>query len=118
VVVHEFGHSFAGLADEYYYDDQYENFYNSQEEPWEQNITTLADFPSKWQDLLPSTTAIPTAPDSGNMGKVGVYEGGGYMSKGVFRAFQDCRMKTNECAAFCPVCQRAISRLIQFYTGE
>lgn len=116
VVVHEFGHSFAGLADEYYYDDQYENFYNSKEEPWEQNITTLADFPSKWQDLLSSDTEIPTIPDNGNMGKIGVYEGGGYMSKGVFRAFQNCRMNTNECAAFCPVCQRAISRLIQFYT--
>ena len=50
------------------------------------------------------------------MNQIGVYEGGGYMSKGVYRAFQDCRMKTNECKAFCPVCQRALSRLIEFYT--
>ena len=27
VTVHEFGHSFGGLADEYFYDDQYSNFY-------------------------------------------------------------------------------------------
>lgn len=116
VVVHEFGHSFAALADEYYYDDQYENFYRPEVEPWEQNITTLADFGSKWQDMLPSGTPVPTAPDPAHPEKIGVYEGGGYMSKGVYRACQDCRMKTNECAAFCPVCQRALRRLIAFYT--
>ena len=41
---------------------------------------------------------------------------GGYQSKGVFRAFQDCRMKTNEAPAFCAVCQRALRRMIEFYT--
>ena len=40
VVVHEFGHSFGGLADEYYYDDQYEQYYNAETEPWEPNLTT------------------------------------------------------------------------------
>ena len=34
VVVHEFGHSFAGLADEYYYDDQYTEYYYPGVEPW------------------------------------------------------------------------------------
>ena len=116
VVVHEFGHSFAGLADEYYYDDQYENYYSSDREPWEQNLTTLKDFGAKWQDLLPHGTKVPTPPNERKMNRIGVYEGGGYMSKGVYRAYQDCRMKTNECAAFCPVCQRAISRIIDFYT--
>ncbi len=118
VVVHEFGHSFAGLADEYYYDDQYENYYSPDVEPWEQNITTLKNFAEKWQDMLPRRTAIPTQPDAKHPERIGVYEGGGYMSKGVYRAFQDCRMKTNECKAFCPVCQRALSRLINFYTHE
>lgn len=118
VVVHEFGHSFGGLADEYYYDDQYENYYRPNEEPWEQNITTLADLASKWQDMLPRKTRIPTPPDAKHPDRIGVYEGGGYMSKGVYRAFQDCRMKTNECRAFCPVCQRALKRLIEFYTEQ
>ena len=87
-------------------------------EPWEQNITTLRNFSAKWQDLLPAKVAknIPTAPNPKKLDQIGVYEGGGYMSKGVYRAFQDCRMKTNECKAFCPVCQRALSRLIEFYT--
>ena len=115
VVVHEFGHSFAGLADEYYYDDQYENFYTPDTEPWEQNITTLKDFASKWQDLLPKKTQIPTRPTDKQPDRIGVYEGGGYMSHGVYRAYQDCRMKTNECKAFCPVCQRAIERMVDFY---
>lgn len=104
VVVHEFGHSFGGLADEYYYDDQYEQFYNSETEPWEPNITTKVDFDSKWKDLMPDNA--------------GLYEGGGYMSKGVWRGSPDCRMKTNTYAEFCPVCRRSLERIIRFYTEE
>ena len=105
VVVHEFGHSFAGLADEYYYDDQYVEFYYPDSEPWEQNITTLADFESKWKDMLDD-------------GKAELLEGAGYQSKGVYRPAKDCRMHTNRAEGFCPVCQRALSRIIEFYTEE
>ena len=104
VVVHEFGHSFGGLADEYFYDDQYEQYYNSETEPWEPNITTKVDFDSKWKDMMPD--------------KADLYEGGGYMSKGVWRGSFDCRMKTNKYPDFCPVCQRSIERIIRFYTEE
>lgn len=127
VVVHEFGHSFAGLADEYYYDDQFVEYYYPDCEPWEQNITTLYDFASKWEDMLPRSVAVPSPmpedpiwDETGN-GKdsmIGVYEGGGYQSKGVYRPYYDCRMKTNSPKAFCPVCQRAIARIIDFYTVE
>lgn len=103
VVVHEFGHSFGGLADEYYYDDQYEQYYNSDTEPWEPNLTTKVDFDSKWKDMMP---------------EAGLYEGGGYMSKGVWRGFPDCRMKTNSYHEFCPVCRRSLERIIRFYTEE
>ena len=126
VVVHEFGHSFAGLADEYYYDDQFVEYYYPDSEPWEQNITTLYDFSSKWDDMLPKFIQIPT-PVEGNVWKrigegekpdaiIGVYEGAGYQSKGVYRPYPDCRMKTNAAESFCPVCQRAIARIIEFYT--
>ncbi|MBO7192077.1 MAG: peptidase M64 [Bacteroidales bacterium] len=129
VVVHEFGHSFAGLADEYYYDDQFVEYYYPDSEPWEQNITTLYDFKSKWDDMLPMVIGIPTEPVEGNIWEkfaagedmnkmIGVYEGAGYQSKGVYRPFPDCRMKTNAAESFCPVCQRAIARLIEFYTEE
>lgn len=119
VIVHEFGHSFAGLADEYYYDDQYVTMYPADIEPWEQNITTMVDFASKWQDMLPEGTHIPTIADGKEIyTKVGVYEGAGYQSKGVFRPVQDCRMKSNQAPGFCPVCQRAITKLIEFLTHE
>ena len=45
---------------------------------------------------------------------VGLQEGAGYQSKGVWRACDDCRMRTNDAADFCPVCQRAIERMIDF----
>lgn len=119
VIVHEFGHSFGGLADEYAYDSQAEPMYPSDTEPWEPNLTTLVDFASKWQDMLPAGTPVPTQPDGRELTtKVGVYEGGGYQTKGVYRPAQECRMKVNEVGEFCPVCQRAIRQLIDFYTQE
>ena len=117
VVVHEFGHSFGGLGDEYAYDAQAEPMYPADTEPWEPNLTTLVDFASKWQDMLPDGTPVPTKPDGKELTtKVGVYEGGGYQSKGVYRPVQECRMKINEVKEFCPVCQRALRRIIEFYT--
>ncbi len=119
VVVHEFGHSFGGLADEYFYDDQYTEMYTSDTEPWEPNITSLVDFDSKWKDMLPENTPIPTPPVTDPekiYTEVGVYEGAGYSSKGLYRSTTECRMKINEAPAFCPVCQRALQKLIQFYT--
>ena len=129
VVVHEFGHSFGALADEYYYDDQFVEYYYPDCEPWEQNITTLFDFESKWDDMLPKRVSIPTSPVEGNIWQsfhegtdpasvIGVYEGAGYQSKGVYRPFPDCRMKTNAAEGFCPVCQRAIARIIEFQTVQ
>lgn len=115
VVVHEFGHSFGGLGDEYFYDDMYTQFYYPDTEPWEQNLTTLKDFQSKWADMLSEDTPIPTPATKKFAGTVGVYEGGGYQSKGVYRPAQECRMKINEWPEFCPVCQRAIERLVDFY---
>ena len=47
-----------------------------------------------------------------------VYEGAGYTQKGLYRPTTECRMKINEAPAFCPVCQRALERLINFYTAK
>lgn len=194
VVVHEFGHSFAGLADEYFYDDQYVEMYYPDTEPWEPNITTMADFATKWRDMLPAGTVLPdgsvvedkpdglgsrllrrlddlrsntsarsaNASTTGRLGGiaennssaarstnasiqtgsrssslsrsgrssgtrrarrrsiegVGLYEGGGYQSKGVWRGAEDCRMRTNSAPVFCPVCQQAITDIIDFYTTD
>ena len=136
VLVHEFGHAFGGLADEYAYGDQEETQYPADTEPWEPNITTLHDFGAKWQDMLPAGTPIPTEPDELDTKqdvrriwhtltpeqkaqlnlKLGVYEGAGYQTKGVFRPVQECRMRINECEEFCPVCSHALIRLIEYYT--
>ncbi len=116
VVVHEFGHSFCGLGDEYAYDIEEIPMYPKDIEPWEPNLTTLVDFPSKWQDLVDKKTPIPTPLTVQYKDKVGVYQGAGYNVKDVYRPCQDCRMRTNEHPVFCPVCQRALTRLIDFYT--
>ena len=116
VVVHEFGHSFGGLADEYFYeDDVMTDTYPLDVEPWEQNISTQVNFASKWKDMLPLGTPIPTPIAERKKYPVGVYEGGGYSAKGIYRPAYDCRMKTNGYPEFCPVCQRAIRRMIEFY---
>lgn len=101
VLVHEFGHAFAGLADEYAYDEMAETVYPADTEPWEPNITTQADFASKWADMLPG---------------MGLYEGGGNQTKGVWRPVPDCRMRTNTYPDFCPVCTRAIIRMVDYVT--
>ena len=119
VVVHEFGHSFAGLADEYAYEEEQIPMYPHDIEPWEPNITTLVDFSSKWEDMMKKGTKIPTPPSKNEevaKTKIGVFEGAGYSTKGVYRGVQDCRMRINETPEFCPVCKRALTRLIDFYT--
>ena len=117
VVIHEFGHSFGGLADEYYTSAvAYNDFFPLDVEPWNPNLTTLVDFESKWKSMIPRGTPVPTLAEDKYKEVVGVYEGGGYVAKGVFRPMMDCRMHTNE-AAFCPVCSAALLRMIDRVTG-
>lgn len=104
VVVHEFGHSFAGLADEYAYEQEQIPMYPHDVEPWEKNITTKVSFKGKWENLI------------GKDPKAGFHEGAGYSLKGVYRAYPDCRMRTNEYPDFCPACTQEIQAVIDFYT--
>lgn len=104
VVVHEFGHSFAGLADEYAYEQEAIPMYPADVEPWEPNITTQVNFGAKWKDMV------------GKIDGVGLFEGAGYSLKGVYRPENDCRMRTNENPTFCHVCEKAIRDIVDFYT--
>ena len=117
IIIHEFGHGFAGLADEYYDDTTtYGEMYNLNLEPWEPNITTLVDFDSKWNDMLDRKTPVPTPREKKYEQTIGVYEGGGYEPKGMYSPHIDCLMKTFKGHEFCPVCQRAIERMILYYS--
>ncbi len=62
LLLHEFGHSFAGLADEYYSSSTaYNDFYPKGREPEDPNITALLEPGTvKWQDLVTPGTALPT----------------------------------------------------------
>ncbi len=61
VFVHEFGHHFAGLADEYYTSAVAYAPATERVEPWEPNATALLD-PAKlkWKDLVATDTPLPT----------------------------------------------------------
>ncbi|MDD8020067.1 MAG: M64 family metallopeptidase [Acidobacteriota bacterium] len=176
LMLHEFGHSFTGLADEYYTSQvAYNEFYPRGIEPVEPNITALLNPDNiKWKKLLSPGMAIPTpwekeefdrmdlsyqkvrqelneriarmkregAPreevarleaeseklsleqglkveeflaKSRYAGKVGVFEGAGYASTGLYRPAVDCIMFTKGKKPYCPVCLEAVRQMIEFY---
>jgi hypothetical protein len=178
VLVHEFGHGFAGLADEYYTSSvAYNEFYPAGVEPTEPNITALNDPAAlKWRGLVTPGTAVPTPWEKADFdamdlayqkvreeingriaaarrggtpaaeveklereserlsrehaarvdaylassafaGTVGAFEGAGYASRGLYRPALDCIMFTKGDKPFCPVCRRAIERVIDHH-GE
>jgi hypothetical protein len=163
VFVHEFGHHFAALADEYYTSDvAYEPGGAEKPEPWEPNVTALHDPKAlKWKDLVADGTPLPTpwekdayeaearktqaerrrliasgAPPErfdelfrrqkafeskflSSMtwsGKTGAFEGASYEAKGLYRPAADCIMFSRDDVGFCPVCRRAIERVIDQYS--
>jgi len=71
VFVHEFGHHFAALADEYYTSDvAYETGVADRPEPWEPNVTALHDPAQlKWKDLVSAGTPLPTPWDKAEFEK-------------------------------------------------
>jgi hypothetical protein len=155
VFVHELGHSFGGLGDEYYTSSvSYTDFYQAGVEPWEPNLTAATKKENlKWGSFVDAATPVPTpwnksaydsiealrgkldrlAPDyyekreplyraaqeivtnAEYKGKVGTFEGGGYVSKGIYRPAVDCRMFSLSLVGFDPVCSAAIEKVIDSY---
>lgn len=81
----------------------YRHSFSSLFQEWLSTDESKRDFKSKWEKLVKE-------------GRAGLVEGGGYLSKGVWRGFDNCRMRTNEEPEFCLVCRQALTRLIDFYT--
>lgn len=116
VYVHEFGHSLMGLGDEYIeIGNTVSALYPEGVEPWEANLTRFVDFNGKWEKMIAEDTPVPTPRIEGSTEKewkIGAYEGGGYLEKGVFRGWPECMMKA--LTDFCPVCQDAITRYLDY----
>lgn len=136
LLLHEFGHSFAGLGDEYYDAEvAYNEFYPKGVEPTEPNITALLDPRNlKWKHLVTRGIKIPTpwekekydqmdnAGEKAHLakkeyqGKIGAFEGAGYSSKGLYRPMVNCMMFSRANIPYCKVCEAAIIKMIRYYT--
>ncbi|MEE9271015.1 MAG: M64 family metallopeptidase [Candidatus Krumholzibacteria bacterium] len=121
LTVHEFGHGFVGLADEYYTSAvAYSDFYPPGVEPMAPNITALLD-PAhvKWSRFVEPGTPIPTSEDDAEYReKIGAFEGAGYAAKGLYRPARDCKMFSKGNKRFCGVCEAAVVAMIEFYAPD
>jgi hypothetical protein len=107
LLLHEFGHSFAGLADEYYSSAvAYNDFYPRGHEPSEPNITALLD-PNdlKWRDLVTQGTELPTP-----------WEKEGY--DGEDTAYQEERKLLNEAIAEASTSGAAAEKIAELEDNE
>ena len=130
---HEFGHLFAGLADEYVGGTEMSDLYFQGVEPWEANITTLANLDAKaWGRMIPADQRAKATDNSGwalnpqnpespdynpkRPWALGIYEGGGYLQQGVYRPWPNCMMNWfHRIDLYCPVCVEAIRETIDLY---
>ena len=123
-LLHEIGHSFANLADEYTGDVAYSDVYPEGVEPVEPNITRQLDRDRiKWKAFLTPNVPLPTPESDESTAKaqqlVGAFEGGGYLTEGIYRPEQSCWMGSLEPGeGFCVVCREAIRQLVELQTGR
>lgn len=124
VMLHEFGHHIAGLADEYYdsaISNDEELMYPHGVEPWEANITAFLGRRResvKWHALIHPDTPLPTEEKTAAADLVGAFEGAGYKAKGLFRPQKDCKMFHKGLVGFCAVCSRALQNMVRYHAGQ
>lgn len=113
IAMHELGHTFFGLADEYDAGGQ-----STTLSPVEPNVSGSARRDQlKWADLVAAGTPLPTQVRNGPIpaGRpIGAYEGAKYQPSSVYRAEFDCKMRTPG-QPFCRVCRRVIERRLAPY---
>ncbi len=115
IFIHELGHGLAGLGDEYGSDNTYQEMYPLDVEPWEPNLTTMVNFESKWKSLVEPSTPIPTPSNENYKNKIGVFEGGGYVAKGVFRPTYNSIMNSFTSNEFNIICKQVLEKVINLY---
>ncbi|HEX2853547.1 MAG TPA: M64 family metallopeptidase [Opitutaceae bacterium] len=91
VMLHEIGHSFAGLADEYV-DEAVMNSYPVRESINATQRTDRAAIP--WTNFILDTTPVPTPGFSSDPNYVGSFEGAYYRPTGFFRPTSDSKMRS------------------------
>jgi hypothetical protein len=64
--------------------------------------------------MIQPGTPVPTPREGQYKNTIGMFEGGGYVGKGVYSPMMDCRMKSNEAKDYCPVCRDALIKRIKF----
>jgi hypothetical protein len=114
LIVHEFGHGFAALADEYFSSPvAVASLEGPLEEPWAPNVTALRDPEAlKWRSLVEPGTPLPTPDEERYDGVVGAFEGAAYRARGLYRPCRTCLMKEKGMLPFCPVCAAAVQQAI------
>ncbi|MBI5382492.1 MAG: hypothetical protein HZA31_11380 [Opitutae bacterium] len=91
IMLHEIGHSFADLVDEYV-DAATAPYYPPRESVNATQMTDRAAVP--WAAFILPTTPVPTTTASGDANYVGLFEGAYYRAKGFYRPTYDSKMRT------------------------
>ncbi|MCA9434514.1 MAG: hypothetical protein H6751_01370 [Candidatus Omnitrophica bacterium] len=103
IMIHELGHSFVGLADEY--TSPYPGYPPGDPEP---NVDFDTFLPMiKWHVWIGRDTDLPTPDIPANDGVVGAFEGARYLENGIYRPMRDCLMRTVSNPNFCKICNEA-----------
>ena len=120
IAVHELGHSFADLADEYVNEQDSHRYKlpTNGEDLSDANVTLSGHFDAatfaklqttvKWRHSL----SLPGAKE-----REWLHEGGYYRAKGVWRPWKTCMMLEHG-KPFCPVCDEEVARSIVACCGE
>ena len=115
IITHELGHKIGSLADEYdcyVCDGSDSNSSYTGSEPSRVNVTKNTNrATTKWGSLIDPATPIPTVSDV-PAGVVGLWEGGLYKARDVYRPQRTCHMKTTG-SAFCQVCHNEMNSILE-----
>lgn len=110
VAVHELGHSFGVLGDEYQVSGD-PCLFNEPRVPLPANIAPFQEPDFKWDRWFLDDTPVPTPEEDADEFPIGAYEGA-YNCDFLFRPAHSCKMNRNEAEPFCSVCLEQVTRRV------